>query len=104
MPPSVRSTGGTARAVGASGGRAPADPRPRPTIRVVTAPLPDLVLYGRPGCHLCEDARVALDAILADRSARGLPAPTITERSIDGDDALQRRYAFTIPVVALGDA
>ncbi len=70
----------------------------------MTAPLPDLVLYGRPGCHLCEDARVALDAILADRSARGLPAPTITERSIDGDDALQRRYAFTIPVVALGDA
>jgi hypothetical protein len=70
----------------------------------VTAPLPDLVLYGRPGCHLCEDTRVALDAILADRAARGLPAPTITERSIDGDDALQRRYAFTIPVVTLGEA
>jgi hypothetical protein len=70
----------------------------------VTAPLPDLVLYGRPGCHLCEDARVALDAILADRAARGLPAPAITERSIDGDAALQRRYAFTIPVVTLGDA
>ena len=70
----------------------------------MTAPLPDLVLYGRPGCHLCEDTRVALDAILADRAARGLPAPTITERSIDGDDALQRRYAFTIPVVTLGEA
>jgi hypothetical protein len=70
----------------------------------VTDPLPDLVLYGRPGCHLCEDARLALDAILADRAAHGLPAPPITERSIDGDDELQRRYAFTIPVVTLGDA
>lgn len=70
----------------------------------MTPPLPALVLYGRPGCHLCEDARVALDAILADRVAHGLPAPAITERSIDGDDDLQRRYAFTIPVVTLGDA
>ena len=69
----------------------------------MTAPLPDLVLYGRPGCHLCEDARVALEAILADRAARGLVAPAISERSIDGDEDLQRRYAFTIPVVTLGD-
>jgi Glutaredoxin-like domain (DUF836) len=81
----------------------PADQRPRPTIRVVTAPLPDLVLYGRPGCHLCEDARIALEAILADRAGRGLAAPPITERSIEGDDDLQRRYALTIPVVTLGD-
>jgi len=68
----------------------------------VTAPLPELVLYGRPGCHLCEDARVTLEAILVDRRSRGLRAPALVERSIDGDDDLERRYAFTIPVVALG--
>jgi Glutaredoxin-like domain (DUF836) len=67
----------------------------------VTAPLPELVLYGRPGCHLCEDARATLEGILADRRSRGLPAPALVERSIDGDDDLQRRYAFTIPVVTL---
>jgi hypothetical protein len=68
----------------------------------VTAPLPDLVLYGRPGCHLCDEARAALRAILADRRARGLPAPNVVEHDIDSDENLQRRYAFTIPVVALG--
>jgi hypothetical protein len=68
----------------------------------VTAPLPDLVLYARPGCHLCDETRTALEAILADRRARGLPAPALVERDIDADDALQAKYAFTIPVVALG--
>jgi hypothetical protein len=69
----------------------------------VTAPLPDLVLYGRDGCHLCEEARAALDLLLAERSARGLPVPSLAERDIDTDEAWHRRYAFTIPVVALGD-
>ncbi len=67
----------------------------------MSAPLPDLVLYSRPGCHLCEDARAALEALLADRAARGLPAPTIVERDIDTDEGWHRRYVFTIPVVSL---
>jgi glutaredoxin len=67
----------------------------------VSAPLPDLVLYSRPGCHLCEDARAALEVLLADRAARGLPAPTIVERDIETDEGWHRRYAFTIPVVSL---
>ncbi len=66
-------------------------------------PLPDLVLYRRPGCHLCEDARASLDRILVDRAARGLPAPAVVERDIETDEAWHRRYAFTIPVVALGE-
>jgi hypothetical protein len=69
----------------------------------VTAPLPDLVLYARPGCHLCDETRAALEAILADRRARGLAAPALEERNIEADEALHARYAFTIPVVALGD-
>ena len=69
----------------------------------MTTPLPSLILYGRPGCHLCEDARVMLDDLLADRATRGLPVPSFEERSIDDDSALQQRYAFTIPVVTLGE-
>jgi hypothetical protein len=68
----------------------------------VTAPLPDLVLYGRTGCHLCEDARVTLDLLLAERAARGLAVPLLVEHDIETDDELHRRYALTIPVVALG--
>ena len=68
----------------------------------MTSPLPALVLYGRPGCHLCDDARTVLQALLAERAGRGLPAPPLQERDIDADDELQRRYAFTIPVVTLG--
>jgi len=69
----------------------------------VTDPLPHLVLYRRDGCHLCDDARATLDLLLADRASRGLPAPAVQERDIETDDAWLRRYAFTIPVVALGD-
>ena len=68
----------------------------------MTDPLPDLVLYGRPGCHLCDDARWALDVLLAERASHGLPAPPVHEISIDDDPALQERYRLTIPVVALG--
>jgi hypothetical protein len=80
-----------------------ADPGHRPTIRDVTTPLPDLVLYTRAGCHLCDETRSMLEALLADRAARGLAAPRLVERDIDADPALHDRYAFTIPVVALGD-
>ena len=69
----------------------------------MTDPLPDLVLYRRDGCHLCDDARATLDLLLADRSSRGLPVPALVERDIETDDAWLRQYAFTIPVVVLGD-
>ena len=68
---------------------------------VVTAPLPSLLLFGRRACHLCDEARTMLDALLADRAARGLAAPPVEERDIDADDALHRRYALTIPVIAI---
>jgi glutaredoxin len=68
----------------------------------VTPPHPSIILYGRPGCHLCEEARATLEALLADRTARGLAAPALVERDIEADEALLRRYALTIPVVAVG--
>jgi hypothetical protein len=69
----------------------------------VSAPLPDLILYHRIGCHLCDGARATLGALLADRESRGLLVPSIMERDIDTDQEWHRRYAFTIPVVVLGD-
>jgi hypothetical protein len=69
----------------------------------VSAPLPDLVLYGKPGCHLCEDARVALDAVMAERAAAGLPNPELSERDILRDPDLTERYRDWIPVLVLAD-
>jgi Glutaredoxin-like domain (DUF836) len=67
------------------------------------APLPDLVLYGRPGCGLCDDTRMLLEAMLDERSAAGLPTPRLTERDIESDPALERAWFASIPVVELGD-
>ncbi len=52
-----------------------------------------LVLYERPGCHLCEDAAVLLDAMIG---------PDRYERlDIEADDDLLVRYAHRIPVMTL---
>jgi len=57
--------------------------------------LPAVTLYSRPGCHLCDDARAALDRV-------GRRAPfVLTEVDISTDDALHRRYLVRIPVVCL---
>ena len=50
-----------------------------------------LVLYGRPGCHLCDEARAVLERI-------GHP---FEEVDIEADDALLARYLERIPVIAL---
>lgn len=50
-----------------------------------------LVLYGRPGCHLCDDARAVLERV-------GEP---FSEVDIESDDALFKRYLERIPVVVL---
>lgn len=68
----------------------------------MTPPLPDLILYARPGCSLCDETRAALGTLLADRAARGVPVPRLVERDIDTDAEWQRQFAFTIPVVELG--
>jgi glutaredoxin len=50
-----------------------------------------LTLFGRPGCHLCDDAREVLARV-------GEP---FAEVDITTDDALHARYLERIPVVAL---
>jgi glutaredoxin len=54
-----------------------------------------VTLYGRAGCHLCDDARAALERV---RSTH----PFLLEQvDIDRDDALLKAYLERIPVVAL---
>jgi Glutaredoxin-like domain (DUF836) len=66
-------------------------------------PLPDLTLYARPGCSLCDEARVALELVIEDRRARGLATPMVIERNIEDDPELHRRYLERIPVVEIAD-
>jgi len=67
-------------------------------------PLPDLVLYGRPGCGLCDETRALLADLLDERRTAGLPIPTFRERDIEQDPALERAWFASIPIVELGDA
>ncbi|HEU5088154.1 MAG TPA: glutaredoxin family protein, partial [Roseiflexaceae bacterium] len=54
-----------------------------------------VILYSRPGCHLCEDA-----GELLERLARRFPI-AIVEINILDDVDLYERYKHSIPVVAL---
>jgi glutaredoxin len=54
-----------------------------------------VTLYGRPGCHLCDDARAALERIRTTHPFR------LDEVDIDSDDALFKRYLERIPVIAV---
>ena len=56
---------------------------------------PTLTLYSRPGCHLCDDARAALERV------RARVPFTLDEVDIETDDRLHARYLERIPVVAL---
>jgi glutaredoxin len=55
-----------------------------------------LVLYGRPDCHLCDEARDGLQRLLAD----GLSFE-LEEVDIESDDDLLRRFLERIPVIEL---
>ncbi|MEA2292087.1 MAG: hypothetical protein QOF17_1107 [Solirubrobacteraceae bacterium] len=54
-----------------------------------------VTLYGRPGCHLCDDARAALGRVAAREPF------ALREVDVEADDRLLARYLERIPVVAL---
>jgi len=54
-----------------------------------------VTLYGRPDCHLCDDARAALERVRQRTGFR------LVECDIESDDYLLRRYLERIPVIAL---
>lgn len=59
--------------------------------------MPELTLYHRPGCHLCEDMR---DALLAAQAAQAFQW---REVDIDSDADLLARYGALIPVLCLDE-
>lgn len=65
-------------------------------------PLPEISLYTRPGCGLCEEARSALQGILEDRATRGDAIARVNEIDITTDPDLENRYFDIIPVVEFG--
>ena len=54
-----------------------------------------VVLYSRPGCCLCDDAREVLGRV------RGRRQFEFSERDIEADDELLRAYLERIPVVTI---
>ena len=71
-------TGATGGAAGAGGTEGP------PPARVL--------LIGKPGCHLCDDAREVVALVTAELGER------FEERSIEDDRSLHERYWEQIPV------
>jgi len=58
----------------------------------VEGPAPRITLIGKPGCHLCDDARTVIARVAADLGVGW------SELSILDDPALMDRYAEEIPV------
>ncbi len=57
-----------------------------------------VLLYSRPGCGLCDEARAT---ILAERARTPFE---LEEMDISGDDALELEYGIRIPVVLVDGA
>jgi glutaredoxin len=54
-----------------------------------------LTLYGKPGCHLCDDARAAVQRVAA---CRDIPLEQV---DISRDPVLYERYGERIPVLKM---
>jgi hypothetical protein len=65
----------------------------------IPTPLPDLVLWRGDGCHLCDEARVLVTALLAERAAAGGSSPALVERRIVDDPVVERELFEQIPVL-----
>jgi glutaredoxin len=56
---------------------------------------PHVIIYSRPGCHLCDDAKaVILSAGCNDQF-------TLEEVNIESNEELLRKYKYDIPVIVI---
>ena len=61
-----------------------------------------LTLIGKPGCHLCDEARDAIDGVLLEfRKANPNTDVTLEEQNILEDEALRLKYTEEIPVLLI---
>ena len=56
---------------------------------------PTVTLYGKPGCHLCEDAKAVIEQVRAAHPFE------LQEVDVSIDPGLNREYGERIPVVAI---
>ena len=56
---------------------------------------PHVIVYSRPGCHLCDEAK----AVMQNAGCRD--KFTLEEINIESDDELLRKYKYDIPVVVI---
>ena len=62
-----------------------------------------LTLYSKPGCHLCEEARLAIDLVVSEvnaKSSNGIHLE-LQELNILEDEELLARFSEEIPVVQI---
>ncbi len=57
---------------------------------------PEVTVYTRAGCHLCEEAKTAIAPLLKEFQA------SMREIDIDGDSTLVERFGCDIPVIYIG--
>jgi hypothetical protein len=57
--------------------------------------MTEVVLYGKAGCHLCDEARMEIQSVRARR------AFDLTEVDVSLDPVLHARYGERIPVVTV---
>ena len=56
---------------------------------------PHVIIYSRPGCHLCDEAKVAITSTGCSDHF------TLEEVNIESDNELLRKYKYDIPVIAI---
>jgi glutathione S-transferase len=57
--------------------------------------VPQVTLYGKPGCHLCDDARAVVERV------RAVHPFELREVDVSLDPELHRAYGERIPVLEL---
>ena len=54
-----------------------------------------VIIYSRPGCHLCDEAKAAIENSNCSESF------TLEEVNIETDENLLAKYKYDIPVIAI---
>ena len=60
------------------------------------SPGPEVTIYTKPGCHLCEEAKFAIAPLLREFHA------SLREIDIENDPTLTQRFGCDIPVIYIG--
>lgn len=68
--------------------------------------LVNVTLIGKPGCHLCDDARLVVNTVLAEFKAAHTGVNASVQVQLDEEDILQneslfQKYSEEIPVLLI---